>query len=110
MVRDATAEKNKQRMTAVTGRGSCVARATNTLAFAIFLVAAVTVDTSAALPTWRRLGFRTGSGWFRVPGLRNHRGSLNRPEPTTPSPPLVPPALEARGQAEVLAEVVDEPV
>ena len=49
--------------------------------------------------------------WFRVPGLRNHRGSLNRPEPTTPSPPLMPPALEAgRGQAEVLAEVVDEPV
>ena len=66
MVRDATAEKNKQRMTAVTGRererGSCAARATHTLAFAIFLVAAVTVDTSGALPTWRRLGFRTGSG------------------------------------------------
>ena len=60
MVRDATAATNKPRMTAVTGRerGSCAARAV-----AIFLVAvSVTVDTSGALPTWRRLGFRTGSG------------------------------------------------
>ena len=52
--------------------------------------------------------------WFRVPGLRNHHGSLNRPEPnTTPSPPPMPlPApLGGRGQAEVvLAEVVDEPL
>ena len=66
MVRDATAEKNKQRMTAVTGRergrGSCAAKAV-----AIFLVAAVAVDTSGALPTWRRLGFRTGSGVSAIP-------------------------------------------
>ena len=45
---------------------------------------------------------------FRVPGLRPYIG-LNRPEPTPPPPPPSSAAI-SRGQAEVLAEVVEAPV
>ena len=44
---------------------------------------------------------------FRVPGLRPYIG-LNRPEPTPPPPPPSSAAI-SRGQAEVLAEVVEAP-
>ena len=42
---------------------------------------------------------------FRVPGLRPYV-ALNRPEQTMPPPPME----GGKGQAEVLAEVVDAPV
>ena len=52
MVRDATATAKKSRMT-----GNV-----NLLTITFFLVAIAAIDTAGALPTWRRLGFRTGIG------------------------------------------------